>query len=204
MSGSWSQMKIIKVLGFDLDGTLVKMKLDFKKIREEMGLPDGDTLGYISSLPEQEARRLFSILKEREMEAAGLAEAAPGAKELLDHCGERGIKVVVITRNSEEATELTLEKIGLEVDMIISRDHAAPKPSPEAINIVLNHYQIEPKEMAFIGDYLYDVQAGNAAGVKTILLSGQERAGEWAPYANYLAEDLYEVLDILKEGKSIG
>ncbi len=197
-------MKIIKVLGFDLDGTLVKMKLDFKKIRDEMGLPDGDTLGYISSLPEQEARRLFNILKEREMEAAGLAEAAPGANELLDHCRERGIKVIVITRNSEEATELTLEKIGLEVDMIISRDHAAPKPSPEAINIVLNYYKIEPKEMAFIGDYLYDVQAGNAAGVKTILLSGQERAGEWAPYANYLAEDLYEVLDLLKEGKSIG
>jgi HAD superfamily hydrolase (TIGR01662 family) len=197
-------MKLIKVLGFDLDGTLVKMKLDFKKIRDELGIPDGDTLGYISSLPEQEAKRLFNLLKEREMEAADLAEPAEGAKDLLEYCRENNIKIVVITRNSEDATKRSLHNIGLDVDMVISRDHATPKPSPEAINIVLNHFGIEPKEMAYVGDYLYDVQAGNSAGVKTILISGQERAGEWAPYANYVAEDLYEVLDILKEGKSIG
>jgi HAD superfamily hydrolase (TIGR01509 family) len=197
-------MKLIKVIGFDLDGTLVKMKLDFRRIRKELGIPDGDTLGYISSLPEQEARRLINLLKEREMEAADLAEPAEGMTELLEYCRDRKVKVVVITRNSGEATERTLKTIGLEVDMIISRDHAPPKPSPDAINIVLNHYGIEPREMAYIGDYLYDVQAGNAAGVKTILISGQEGAGEWAPFANYVAEDLYEVLDILKEGRSIG
>ncbi len=197
-------MKLIKVLGFDLDGTLVKMKLDFKMIRKDLGIPDGDTLGYISSLPEQEAKRLFNMLKEKEMEAADLAEPAEGARELIDYCIEKNIKVVVITRNSEEATKKTLENLDLNVDMVISRDHATPKPSPEAINIVLNQFGIEPKEMAYVGDYLYDIQAGNAAGVKTILLSGQERAGEWASYANYVAEDLYEVLDILREGKTIG
>jgi HAD superfamily hydrolase (TIGR01509 family) len=196
-------MRSIKVMGFDLDGTLVKMKLDFAEIRKELGIPSGDTLAYISSLPEQEARRLIGILEDREKIAAEKAELAEGAKELIEYCRQSHILVVVITRNSEEATKRTLELLDMKVDMIISRDHAEPKPSPEAINIVLSHYGVKPHEMVFIGDYLYDLQAGNAAGVKTILISRQERAEEWRPYANYVAEDLFEVLDILREGKDI-
>lgn len=197
-------MQSIKVLGFDLDGTLVKMKLDFKKIRKEMNIPEGDTLGYITSLPTNESKKMISMLRDRELIAAREAESAEGAHDILDHCKKAGIKVVVITRNSEEATMATLEKLGMEVDMVISRDNATPKPSPEALNIVINHYGIEPSNMAYVGDYLYDLQAGNAAGVKTILIANQEKAGDWAPMANFVAEDLLEVLDILKDGRSIG
>jgi phosphoglycolate phosphatase-like HAD superfamily hydrolase len=91
----------------------------------------------------------------------------------------------------------------MDFDMVISRDDAQPKPSPEGLNIVLSQFKIKPHEMVYIGDYLYDIQAGNSAGVKTILLSSQERSEEWAPLANYVAEDLFEVFDILKTGKEI-
>ncbi|HHD16279.1 MAG TPA: HAD family hydrolase [Euryarchaeota archaeon] len=197
-------MKDVKVIGLDLDGTLVKMKLDFARIREELGIPEGDTLNYISSLPRQEARRLMSILEEKELDAADRAEPAQGAMELLDYCRDRGIIIVVITRNSEEAAKRTLDKLGMEVDMVVSRDHAAPKPSPEALNFVLSHYGFQPHEMAYVGDYLYDIQAGNAAGVKTILVAAQERSDEWSSYANYVVEDLLEVVDLLREGKEKG
>jgi len=194
-------MKSVKVMGFDLDGTLVRMKLDFDTIRRELGIPHGDTLQYISSLPKKEGQRLMRLLEEREKGAAMEAEITQGARELIDECRRRDIKVVVITRNSQESASLTLKSLGLDVDMILSREEATPKPSPEALNIVLNHYGIEPHEMAFIGDYIYDVQAGNAAGVKTILLTSQERADEWAPLATFVALDLMEVLDLLREGR---
>lgn len=193
-------MNKIKVLGFDLDGTLVIMKLDFRKIRDEMGIDTSDTLKYLRSLPEDESKRLYALLEQRELDAAEKAEPAPGAQELLSHCREKGIKIVVITRNSTEAARRTLQKLGMEADMVVSRDDAEPKPSPEALELVLAHFGIKPHEMAYIGDYLFDIQAGNAAGVKTILISSQEASDEWAPLATYVAEDLYEVLDLMIEG----
>jgi HAD superfamily hydrolase (TIGR01662 family) len=194
-------MKNVKVLGFDLDGTLVKMRLNFKSIRKELGIPEGDTLQFIRSLPKEESRDLLKKLEMKEKEAANRAEISEGAREILEFCKEAGIKVVVITRNSQEAASLTMEVLDLEVDMIISREEATPKPSPEALHFVLNHYGIEPFQMVYIGDYLYDVQAGNAAGVKTILLTSQERADEWAPSADLVALDLFEVMDLLKDGR---
>ncbi len=194
-------MKYLKILGLDLDGTLVKMKLDFKTIRQEMGISKGDTLSYIRSLPEKEAKRLESILSLKEMEAAELAEISPGAMPLIEYCRENDIKVVVITRNSEEAARRTLENIDLEVDMVVTREHADPKPSPEGIDLVLGHFGIKPHEMAYVGDFLYDIQAGNSAGVKTILIASEDIKEQWGPMANYVASDLGEVLDIMITGR---
>ncbi|MBN1389087.1 MAG: HAD family hydrolase [Candidatus Thermoplasmatota archaeon] len=196
-------MRNVKIMGFDLDGTLVKMKLDFGAFRKDLQIPKGDTLQYITSMVGPKKKELLSRLEEMEKEAARKAEIAPGARELLELCRDLGMKVVVITRNSLEATTLTLDVLGIEVDMILSREHAAPKPSPEAINIVLDHYGIEPYQMAFVGDYIYDVQAGNRAGVRTILLTSQERADEWIPFADHIAEDLYEVIDMIKSSREV-
>jgi HAD superfamily hydrolase (TIGR01662 family) len=135
------------------------------------------------------------------MEAAENAEVMEGAQELLSHCQSKGIKVVVVTRNSEKASKRTLEKLGLVVDMVISREHSAPKPSPEPLNMVLGHFNVEPYQMAFVGDYLFDMQAGRAAGVKTILITTQESCDSWAYAADFVVTDLFEVLDLLKEGR---
>ncbi|MEA3558961.1 MAG: HAD-IA family hydrolase [Candidatus Thermoplasmatota archaeon] len=191
-------MKSVKVLGLDLDGTLVSMKIDLKGFKEKMNIPNGDTLEYIASLPEERSKKIMALLKEKEIEAARKAELAPGANDLLSYCVDNRIKVVVITRNSQKASQLTLDYLDLKVDMLISRENAAPKPSPDAFNIVLNQLGLKPFQMAYVGDYLYDIQAGNSAGVKTILIADQENAGEWAPSADFVVEDLYEVLNLLK------
>lgn len=194
-------MKHVRILGFDLDGTLVKMKLDFRTIRKELGIPEGDILSFISTKPQDEAKRLLKGVERREMEAAENAEVMEGAYELLSYCKGRGIKVVVITRNSEKATKRTLSKLSLDVDMIVSREHSRPKPSPEPLNVVLSHFKVEPYQMAFVGDYLFDMQAGRSAGVKTILITTQESCDQWAHAADFVVTDLYEVLDLLKEGR---
>ncbi|MGA1821655.1 MAG: HAD family hydrolase [Thermoplasmatota archaeon] len=196
-------MKGIKVLGLDLDGTLVNMKLDFSRIRKELGVPIGtDTLAYISSLPRNEGDRLREILYDREREAAENAEIAYGSAELLEYCRKENIKVVIITRNSQDSTEKTLKKLEIKVDMIVSREHAEPKPSPDPIHMVLKYFEAEGHEMILVGDYIYDIQAGIAAGIKTVLITSHDQAGDWASSADYVVNDLSEVLDLLK-GKRI-
>lgn len=194
-------MKDMKVLGFDLDGTLVKMKIDLRSFKQDMGIPEGDTLEHIASLPRERAEKLLKLLKEREMEAAMAAEASPGSHDLLSYCKKAGISTVVITRNSQEAAELTLLNLDFEVDMVLSRENSKPKPSPEAFDIVISQYSIEPHQMAYVGDYIYDIQAGNSAGVRTILVATQERSNEWAPSADHVIEDLYDLLDLIREGR---
>jgi len=191
-------MRTIKVLGLDLDGTLVKMKLDFKEIRKDLGIPEGDLLSYVRTRPPAEGKRLLKKIADRERAAAESAELMPGASELLLYCKEKGIKVVLITRNSEAAAQRTLEVLGIGVDLLIARDHADPKPSPESLFLAMNHFGIKPHEMAFVGDYLYDIQAGNAAGVKTVLIMGQEGCAEWETLANFTADDLYDVIDLMR------
>lgn len=192
-------MKEIKVLGMDLDGTLVQMRMDFAKIRKEIGVPNGaDPLRYIEGLPKKDATRMTRYIESMEREAAEQAELTTGAKELMDHCKSSDIKVVIITRNSEESTKRTLELLGVEVDMIVSREHAEPKPSPEPIHLVLTHFGLKPHQMGYVGDYIYDIQAGNSAGVKTVLLTSNEHAGNWVGLADYVAEDLLEVLDFMR------
>jgi HAD superfamily hydrolase (TIGR01662 family) len=191
-------MRTIKVLGLDLDGTLVKMKLDMRKIRKELGIPEGDTLAYIRSKPPEEAKRLLKEIADREREAAENAELMPGAKELLKYCKSKGIKVVVITRNSETAAQRTLEVLGIGIDLMIAREHSDPKPSPEPLYLAMNHFNIHPYEMAYVGDYIYDIQAGNAAGVKTVLITGQEGVAEWENLASFTADDLNDVIDLMR------
>lgn len=191
-------MRTVKVLGLDLDGTLVRMKLDLRAIRKELGIPDGDTLAYIRSKPEDEAKRLLGAIAEKEREAAESAELMPGAKELLAFCKQKGIKVVLITRNSENAAQRTLEVLGIGVDLLIAREHSNPKPSPESLYLAMNHFGIKAYEMAYVGDYVYDIQAGNAAGVKTVLVTGHESAAEWENLANFTADDLYDVLELMR------
>ncbi|MDG6225207.1 MAG: HAD family hydrolase [Candidatus Thermoplasmatota archaeon] len=192
------EMKTVKALGMDLDGTLVRMKLDLRSIRKELGIPEGDTLAYIRSLPKEKGDEVLSLIADREREAAEKAELMPGAKDLLKFCKERGVKVVIITRNSANAAHRTLEVLGLGVDLVIAREHANPKPSPEPINLALNHFGLKPYEMAYVGDYLYDIQAGKAAGIKTVLVTGHESAAEWENLADFTVDDLYEVMELMK------
>lgn len=191
-------MKTVKALGMDLDGTLVRMKLDLRSIRRDLGIPEGDTLAYIRTLPEERGKDILTRIAQREREAAEEAEPMPGARDLLKFCKGRGIRVIIITRNSANAAHRTLEVLGLGVDLVIAREHANPKPSPEPIFMALNHFDLKPHEMAFVGDYLYDIQAGKAAGIKTVLVTGHESAAEWENLADFTVDDLYEVMELMK------
>jgi HAD superfamily hydrolase (TIGR01509 family) len=159
---------------FDLDGTLTVSVHDFPAIRTALGMKEGETdiLRFLASLPSDEAAICNARLAEIEYELADRTVAAPGAGRLLDRLLSRNSRVGILTRNTRENALRILDKIGLKgyftSDDILGRDEAAPKPHPEGIEKLLTAWGNLPDEAVMVGDYLFDLQVGRAAGTATI------------------------------------
>ncbi len=73
------------------------------------------------------------------------------------------------------------------------------KPHPEGINKVVAHYQFDPTKTIMVGDAIFDIQMGKAAGVKTIAVTwgshDPKKLSEENPDA--LVDAPREILDFL-------
>jgi HAD superfamily hydrolase (TIGR01509 family) len=159
---------------FDLDGTLTVPVHDFAAIRRELGMTDSDPdiLSFLNSLPADESAARHARLIEIEYDLAARTTASPGAGSLLEQLSQRGCHVGILTRNTREIALHTLEMIGLrhyfDAEAVLGRDEAEPKPDPAGINMLLNAWGKGAGEAVMVGDYLFDLQVGRAAGTATI------------------------------------
>lgn len=185
---------------FDLDGTLTVPVHDFPAIRIALGMTEGDPdiLRFIAALSASEAAAKHARLMEIEYELAAKTSASPGAADLLQRLQRRGAKVGILTRNTREIALHTLGMIGLgsyfSPETILGREEAVPKPHPEGIEKLLNVWGSDPQEAVMVGDYLFDLQVGRAAGTATIHVdqSGSFRWPELADLAVLTLEELAE------------
>ena len=176
---------------FDMDNTIADSSLDFGAIRREIGLGPGPgpVLERLSAMAPAQRRRAEAILDRHEREGAMGATAIPGAPELVAWLGARGLRAGLLTRNSRASAHLTLERLGLAFDPVLAREDGPIKPAPDAVLRICRTWQLQPDTVLVVGDYLFDVQAGRAAGCCTILLTH----GNCLPYeeqADYVVADL--------------
>ncbi|WP_232215791.1 HAD family hydrolase [Archaeoglobus veneficus] len=175
---------------FDMDGTLVEFNLPFDRIREELGIKGRYILESIMEDSKREEK--LEILKEYEVRAAKKAKLMPYAREILELLEDAGCRKGIVTRNCRESVEIIAEKFGLNLDFVITRDDAPPKPSPEPIKLALRITNAEPNEAITVGDYIFDVMAGKLAGTKTALLLNDKNES-FAEQADYVIKCLSEL-----------
>ena len=188
----------LKLIIFDLDGTLLEPALDFDAIRAQIGLPPGTTiLEAMDTLSEAERARAGAILDHHEAEAADRSRLMPGARELLDWLRARGIRTAVLTRNSRRSVKCACRRHGLAFDAVVARGDHVPKPSPDGARHLMTTLGTGPEETIVVGDFRFDVEAGAAAGCRTIALVSDPRPA-WASEATWIAADLAEVRGILQ------
>jgi HAD superfamily hydrolase (TIGR01549 family) len=158
---------------FDLDGTLVDSKLDFVAMRKDLGFAANiDILETISAVDDQiERKRLEGIVHLHELAGANRAISFPGAHEILTLLSKNKIPVGVFTRNSRSTAEHTLKRVGLKISLIIAREDAPPKPDPAGLHLIIDNWGIKPHETLFIGDDIFDLDAGHRAGIPTLLFA---------------------------------
>ena len=182
----------LKLVIFDLDGTLLEPSLDFHAIRAEIGLPPVvPILETMLALEPEARRRAFAILDRHEAEAAARSELMPGAKELLAALRRRGLKLAVLTRNSRVSVDAACRRHGLEFDAVSTRETHRPKPDPDGVHGLMKAFGAAAGETVVVGDYRFDIEAGRSAGVRTIAILAQPKP--WAEDATFVTYSLAEV-----------
>ncbi len=191
---------------FDLDGTLTLPVHDFAAIRAELGVPDGtDILGFLSSLPPAAARPLHERLQSIEERLAQKTAAAAGAVHFIERLHARGDRLGILTRNTRENALRTLGLIGVghyfTAESVLGRDEALPKPEPDGIRKLAELWGTAPAALVMVGDYLYDLQAGQAAGAVTVHIHG-DRPHRWPEWTDLCVPTLQELADRIPPRKS--
>ncbi len=217
-------LKAVDAVLFDLDGTLVETNIDFALMKREMvalaaeaGLPADEVQGLdilgalartVESLAaegrtsdaEQTRSRGMAILEEIELRHAGDTREIAFAKQMLDSLRAREIPTGIVTRNCRRASELSISIAGVHADVIICReDSNNHKPHPEPILLALSKLSADPRNSIMVGDHIMDVQAGKAAGMKTIGFLREDRPRDFFDSVgpDVVAHDLREVLDAI-------
>jgi HAD superfamily hydrolase (TIGR01509 family) len=177
---------------FDMDGTLTIAVHDFPAIKRALGIPqEHDILSHLAALPADEAAAKHAWLLEHERELAVASRPAPGAVELVKTLAAKGYRLGILTRNARELAHVTLEAIGIadcfDVDDVLGRDEAPPKPDPGGLLKLAQAWEVEPSQMVMVGDYQFDLACGKAAGTHTVLVNLPENP--WPELTDWHADD---------------
>ncbi|HMB95106.1 MAG TPA: HAD family hydrolase, partial [Tepidisphaeraceae bacterium] len=187
----------LAALLFDMDGTLTQPMLNFPAIKAEMGIGDRPILEAMAEMDASQLQQAEEILHRHEELAADESTLNVGCEELLHWIGEKRIPIALITRNSKRSVDVVLARHQLKMDLLITRDDGVFKPDPKPLLIACDALNIQPSDAWMIGDGQYDVEAGLAAGCKTIWIShGNERQFEAQPWRT--VRDLPQLHNLLR------
>jgi HAD superfamily hydrolase (TIGR01549 family) len=183
------QFTQVKGIIFDLDDTLVETSLDFAAIKRDIACPaKADILTFIDNLScskqQDEASR---IVREHELNDAQTSVWLPGAKDFVEEARQHALPLAIVTRNCRQATELKLNRNNIGIDFVITREDAPAKPDPTALLSIANEWQIKANEIAYLGDYIYDIQAAHNADMQAWLYKYQVGVSDYKTCLSYVA-----------------
>ena len=209
---------------FDLDGTLIdSIELILKSARyafeklERIAPPDEEWLAGVgiplftmfARYARDTADRDALIVAYREYQMANhdrLVRCYDGIADTVAALRDRGHELAIVTSKSDALAMRGLAHVGLAryMDTIVGCDSSSRhKPDPEPVQIALHRLGCAPEDAIFVGDSIFDITAGNAAGVKTIaVLWGAAKKDEFdsnRPNA-YVSKssDLPDTIDCLR------
>lgn len=220
----------IKVIGFDLDGTLVDSALGLANtvdnMCEHLNLPKpgkalvttwiGNGIEVLldrallwAKAPEdaeyrQKAMMILSECYQNELLSG--SPLFPDVKETLEQLSSEGYQLVLITNKPSKFVPGLMDYLGISQlfsMMLGANDSIKIKPHPTPIFKVLGELGVMQSEFVFVGDSRNDILAAKNAGVTSIALTYGYNYGE--PIVNeapdYIINNFSELLSIMNQLK---
>jgi HAD superfamily hydrolase (TIGR01549 family) len=98
-----------------------------------------------------------------------LMKAEPGICEFLSFLRPAVKTAIATNRTTTIGQVLALHGLAESFDLVISAlDVSQPKPHPESLQKILDHFRLSPREAVYIGDSIVDAEAARRAGVPLI------------------------------------
>lgn len=215
---------MLRLVLFDLDGTLLDtapdlgLALNIQRERHGLpALPQGKIRPYASHgskgllsvgfnlTPEHvnfdDMREEYLIIYDEVMtQSPTLFE---GMKELLQAIEERGLRWGIVTNKPRRFTVPILKKIGLDgraACVVCGDDAARAKPFPDTLLKACELTGTRIDECLYVGDAERDIQAGRAAGMRTVIslygyIDEADKPHEWE--ADHAIQQPFELLELL-------
>lgn len=179
---------------FDLDGTLVDSKLNFGDLCQQLGWPAGTPiLEHLATINDgTEYQRSLRIIEQFELAGADAAQWMPGAAELLEVLSQMQVPTAILTRNMRSATQRCLDRLGITVDIVLTREDAPPKPDPTGLLQIASTWQLPPAHLVFIGDFHFDLATARAAGMPGCLYRNPDN-GHFQSQADFVLHHFAEL-----------
>lgn len=184
-------MKNIRLIIFDLDGTLVDAypaitgsfnyamrSLGYPArspgvIRRAVGLGDEELLRpFVKQEDLAKALRLY-----RSHHQTALLEGSrlfPGVKGLLNYSRGKGYLLAVASNRPTKFSRILIRhlKIDKYFDYVLCADKLRQgKPHPEILNKIRRHFSLKIDQALYVGDMVIDALAGRRAGINTVLVT---------------------------------
>ncbi len=207
----------LKAILFDFDGTLANslaaMKASYfdllKSIGQSGSEPEFESLNgpplaqVIESLKSkygitQDSKTLLLDYQSRIQKSLLKIEPMAGAPEVLKLAKERGLKVAIVTSNSQSAVLnwLTAHQLQSTIDAIVdpsqTKEH---KPQPAPYLKALEILKVSPGEALAIEDSEQGARAAILSGVRTYALSHDQKQKSWPG----LYRTLFDLRDLMPE-----
>lgn len=174
---------MIKLVGFDLDGTIGDtIPLCIKALKKTLEpyimhvLSDAEIVQTFGLNEEGMIKQLVGnenwkdALKDFYAVYSEMHEMCPqpfsGILDLIKELRSKGIFIILITGKGERSCDITLRKFGMEnsFDQIITGNSQRNTKS-DAIKTLLRTYKLQPFEMIYIGDTVSDISACKESGI---------------------------------------
>lgn len=184
-------MKSIKLVIFDLDGTLVNAypaitksfnytmakvgaKLQSAKvIKQAVGSGDSNLLApFVSRSKLAQALAIYRRHHRRFL--AGDCRVFKGVYEVLDNLKKGGYKMAVASNRPSEFSLILIRCLKLKkyFDYVLCADKLKyGKPNPMILKKIMWRIGAKPSETIYVGDMTIDARTGRRAGVKTIIVT---------------------------------